>query len=298
MLFVQKEEEQEFQQALQDRMQSVDVNFANACKVELLDSPLEFEFHNNEKCSPGSCVSFTDSSDQKLYSTVGAFLRDDKDKLYFLSTIHGNEFKKCHILNSIECKSVAEVYHVSPLLDACLIEVPEPEGKTKCSAAIPIPHMEPGLCGPYAGPTEELATKYETGEAASSDGKHTVVRKFGTTTGLTTGVLVYSHFTLPERGITDALMIEPRSDIFTVGGDSGSVIFRHYPCRSPHTDMALCYEALAFTCGGVSNPKGYRTIATRLDDIIKHFEKELDTKLYLLGTHQCGLAEGLSKLQL
>ena len=278
---------------MKDRLKSVsaDLRGPDNWKTHHLEKPMELVYEC-DKYTSGLRVHFG-RQEGSTDATVGAFLKDERGDLYVLSSVHGNDFDQCTLSGPSLCtaaflcsKSVGpceeNVFQTHPLVDVCLIKVQDKELQKSCT-----PFMPNGtcLCGPYTGPSEDIAYPYCDGHPRFILDTH--VKKYGQTTHLTSGHLVFCNFNYPEDDITDALVIFPEEgrEAFTEAGDSGAVVFREEAWPSTDGHEVTYHQALAVHCAALKNVyEGVKvSLAFRLDVAIEHLRMQTRKDLKLLS---------------
>ena len=238
------------------------------------------------KCLPGCHIQFEQTNDKVFYATAGAFLRDEDDTLFILSSCHGENIQHCYFLDSegsqkYECKYIAGAYDKKNIIDACLLEVDNVHLKNKLDYCLPIENRRIALYGPFVDSIEDIV---------DTPGKRVKVMKYGAKTRLTEGKLSYYDFEDPSTGISGGLIITPTTgkEAFTEEGDCGSVIFRQTPNEenAKSSDGFTRHEALAMHSSALTGiGVGTCSLASRLDTVIAHFENIIDKELHLLPTN-------------
>ena len=235
------------------------------------------------KRSPGCQIEFHCSAGKTFFATAGAFVKDEADKLYILSSCHGITFQDCYFIEAKDgkkhkCEYVAGVFQQRPFLDACLLRVTSQELKKKYEWWLPgSDKKKMAFYGPYANAIEDLS---------ETPGQRPGVMKYGGSTKLTKGELAYYKFNAPAEGITGGLIITPAEDkgVFSWEGDSGGVIVRETTDKTHELKDMSFHEAIAMHSNAV---EGFLTdqtcsLAFRLDHVIQHFEGVIGIGLKIL----------------
>ena len=243
-------------------------------------------------CNPGCQICYFDSSEVLRYASCGAFLKDQDDKVYVLSSCHGHSAHDFYLMESAtsaptrrrhKLKRVAGVHQKDPLLDAVLLEVTDHTLLKKCIPQMSKPSKNVTPMEVFTGPTEELA-----GSDSKMLGRGKKVVKYGGMAQKTSGELFLYDFRKPSEEITNALVIIPGSsdDTFCSEGDSGSVIFRGESQKNKKVrkgEKFPHHEGIAVLCSGLGDQEmGFWGLAFRLDDAIEFFEAKLNKEFSLL----------------
>ena len=287
VLFVPQEIAAEVKQSLRD---TVTDSFKNEYKLHLVEKSLILKEENGpKKGNPGNKIYYTDSDNGRHFATCGAFVKDDDDKLYILSSCHGHSPKQCYFLEPVPepreynrhpCRLAASVYQKDPLVDAVLLEVYTDDLK---SIVEPVPQKDQpkshALCGMYDDYIEDLV---------HADADEVTVMKYEGKTSPTKGKLSFYKFQNPSDEITDALVItpaDPEQGSFSSEGDSGSVVVLEKTHEHPgkHRDYSL-HLGLAMLCYGIEglHPGVKCSLAFKLEHAINALECKIGKELNLL----------------
>ena len=282
VLFLPKERQSALKTALDQELRADDDVFKTQFEIRLLEKSIEIaEETGTKEFRPGCQICYYTGDDKLRYATCGAFVKDEEGKLYILSSCHGHTPDKVYLQSSTsptkqrrhKLKLAHEVHQKDPLLDAVLLEVSDSKLVDQCDPHMCRPHKNSALCGMYTGHTEDIAHVDEDWQK----GEPPVVMKYGGTSKLTKGRLTLFHYQNPNEYITNALVITPSDskELFSMEGDSGSVIFREDTHRHPdkYPSFSL-HEGLAMQCYTVKGlePNVTCSLAFRLDDAVEYFE--------------------------
>ena len=265
-------------------------NFKNDYRLQIIDAPLTLREEHGSKCgNPGNKLFYTGSDGVDHYATCGAFVRDEHDKLYILSSCHGHSPTMCYFMQPVPspmkhkrhpCKLVASVYERDPLLDAVLYEV---YTKGLKSIVEPVPHQDQpkshALCGMYEDPIEDLV---------GQDEENVIVMKYEGKKEPAKGTLSFYKFENPSEEISDALVIAPvdtNTDSFSSEGDSGSlVLLDNTHTHSGKYENYSLHEGLGMLCYGVDGlyPGVKCSLAFKLDNALEVMRQKTKMKLHLL----------------
>ena len=297
VLFFTKEREGALKKSLDQQLMSVNSHFYALYRIQTHTLALEVQGQCQDgKCTPGTQMVFENRNNETLLGTIGAFLTDDRGNDYMLSSCHG--FRVQHVYINVANEEgvnrripvgscVADVNQKAPLLDACLIQVENEELRAMCHPLIP-GLTQKVFVGPYTGPIGDLA-QLRTAEDANDFPKHTDVMKYGATTELTYGKLVYYDFSLPSAKISGALVTSADkirgSRPFIASGDSGAVIFRSKGELINVQIHMVLHEALSVHCVGLLHLDDEKEVSLsfRLDEVMTYLGDKINRKLNLLG---------------
>ena len=292
LIFVPKEEATLLEESLDREIDAIGDVFKEEYRMHYTESPVTvLEEDDTQQYSPGCRVAYYDEQKILHFSTCGAFLTDEEQKLYIISSSHGNLPEKFY-LQAHKAKSgkqerlhklkrVATVFQKDPLLDAVLLEV-NAKVEKKCTPHVRRPNETSAFCGTYTDLIIDLGVRDKDGGK-----KRPTVLKYGAATGLTMGELAMYDMQIPGESISNALTVMPDSSggPFSSRGDCGSVVYKgsvhDHDGGEPGFKRHL---GLAMICYGVTGLDKHSklTLAFRLNDVIEHFEEELKKKLTLL----------------
>ena len=280
MLFLMQNEEVKLKNFVREKIGSINETFKHEYKIHILDQPIQICYEEGSgRNNPGSTIQFQCQKQHTFHSTAGAFVKDEQEALYILTSCHGCSIQHCYFIesggqNRYECEYITDLFHKDPFLDACILKVTDKRLQNNYTYSVPGEAGPIAFCGPYTESLEEM----------TDTDKGVEVMKYGGRTKLTKGLLSYHHFCVPSEGITGGFLITPAdgTKAFTDDGDCGSVVFLSTP---RNVDGKLSYhEALAIHANGVKGlfKDGKCSLAFRIDHALEYFQEHLDTTLRLL----------------
>ena len=274
---------------MEEKLQDLGHMFRDEFKIEVHHQPIDVvQEDGRENYGSGSQVCYHDANHKLHYATCGAFVKDEKGKLYMLTSCHGESPKVCYILEPdssppdqwkrYSCKRRAHVFKTDPLLDAILVEVNNEEVKNHIDPLLHCPHENSALCCVFTDRIDDFNAE---------TGSWPVVVKSGKKGHPALGKLFLYDCDIPHKDITGALVVAPEgSQSFSEQGDSGSVIFQqdtHEHAKSDTHNYRL-HEGLAMLSHGVTGlyPDLKCSLAFRLDHVIQYFSEKTGHDLHLL----------------
>ena len=272
--------------SLATKMKTIETPLKDEYKVETISQDLEiWEECSSGKGALGSKILFhcLDANDE-CCSTAGAIAKDKKEKYYVLSSMHGSTPDNCYLDvggNRYECTYIGDGITEKSRIDACLLEVDGKELKASNKSFLECEGKKITFFGPEASSFSDIVDKKKN---------EVPIKKYGATTKLREGKLVYHSVDIPWKNIDDGLLIVPTGEVspeepFSAEGDSGCVIFRDSPNEaSGAKGEFVCHEALGVHSYRVNNAPGYERscLAFRLDRVLEVFKQKHGIDLQLL----------------
>ena len=282
-MFVSKKKEETIRGSLSAKMKTIDTPLKDEYKIETVSQDLEiWDECSSGKGALGSKILFhcLDTNDE-CCSTAGAIAKDKKDKYYVLSSMHGRSPSDCYLDvggNRYKCTYVGDGITDKSRIDACLLEVDGKELNPENTSFLTCEGKKIAFYGPEASSFSDIADKKKN---------EVPVKKYGATTKLKEGKLVYYSVDIPWRNIEDGLLVVPTEEVkadepFTAEGDSGCVLFREGSGKEQ--EGVVLQEAVGIHSYGVSNvPNCERScLAFRLDRVLEVFKQKHGRDLHLV----------------